>query len=90
MTMVDDQTPAPAEQADPPTPHLKGVFSLYHTPDGGIHIAYRPDPTELDEDPEDQHIQIPAMVVALAQQMQDGKMPNPLQMMKMFRNLKDD
>lgn len=88
MTTVDDQTQAPPEQA--PKPFLKGFFSLYHTPDGGIHISYRPVPTELDREPETQHIQIPAMVVALAQQMQDGKMPGPVQMMKMFRGLKDD
>jgi len=84
-TQVENQAP---EQAGP-VPFLRGKFALYHTPDGGIHIAYRPVPTELDREPEDQHIQIPAMVVALAQQMQDGKMPGPLQMVKMFRDLKD-
>lgn len=39
---------------------LRGTFSIYETPDGGYHVAYRPDDCD-----EDKHLQIPGMYVKL-------------------------
>lgn len=65
----------------PPVPYLKGAFALYNTPDGGIHVSYRPDGADADE-----HIQIPGIMMTLVREMNDtGKLPNPLQLMKMLR-----
>jgi len=91
MTAIDEQRQAPVEPAAP-VPYLKGRFALFRTPDGGIHIAYQPDPPE-DADPnevqETQHMEVPGMVVTMAEQMQGGQMPSPMQLMKMFRGLRD-
>jgi hypothetical protein len=59
-----------------PEPRLKGRFNVYETPDGGLHIAYQPDPVD-DQEQEIQHIEIPAKVIKLAQMINGGKM-NPL------------
>lgn len=64
-----------------PEPVMKGVFSLYETPDGGYHIAYT---NERGENPEEtHHHQIPGMVVKLAKQASEGGGPFGL-MGKMF------
>ena len=64
-----------------PVPFLKGVFAIYNTPDGGVHISYRPDGAETDE-----HIQVPGLVMNLVKEMQEtGKMPNPIAMFKLMR-----
>jgi len=91
MTAIyeERQTPGGPDAPTAPVPYLKGRFALFRTADGGIHIAYQPDPAEgVDENPETQHIEVPGMVVALAEQMQDGQMPSPMQLMKMFRGLR--
>lgn len=44
---------------------LTGTFSLYETPDGGYHIAYRPQDTE-----DDQHLEFPGAMVKMARRMQ--------------------
>lgn len=77
-----DDVPDVDQAPPPPTPFLKGLFSMYHTPDGGIHISYRPEGAE-----EDEHIQIPAPVVMLATQMEAGQRPSMRQMMKMMAGL---
>lgn len=44
---------------------LTGTFSLYETPDGGYHIAYRPK-----DDDADQHMEFPGHMVKMAKRMQ--------------------
>lgn len=44
---------------------LTGTFGLYETPDGGYHIAYRPQDAE-----EDQHLEFPGAMVKMARRMQ--------------------
>jgi hypothetical protein len=55
----------------------RGVYSLYVTPQGGLHLAFRNEGEE-----EDRHMPIPAAVVTLATQAQNGKGP-----MAMLRHL---
>jgi hypothetical protein len=64
--------------ANPVIPRLTGKFSLYDTPDGGIHIAYLPDGTE-----ETQHLELPGKAIQLAKMLDSGKM-NPLSLMRMM------
>lgn len=49
------------DQAAAPEPLSKGRYSIYETPDGGYHLAYRPDGAD-----EDGHMQIPAAIVRMA------------------------
>jgi hypothetical protein len=62
---------------DKPEPRVKGRFALFDTPDGGIVIAYRPDDSDKDE-----HIQFPGKVLRFAKAFQEGKLTNPMEMMK--------
>jgi hypothetical protein len=56
-----------------PEPFMKGKFSLYETPDGGYHIAYKED----GEDTETKHIEIPGYIAQMAKKMGNGNIPNP-------------
>lgn len=53
---------------EPPTPTSEGTYAIYNTPKGGIHIVYRPLKTE-----EDQHLEIPAMIVKMAEKVASGE-----------------
>lgn len=55
----------------------RGMYSLYVTPQGGLHLAFR-----HEGDGEDRHMPIPAAVVKLATQAQNGTGP-----MAMLRHL---
>ena len=66
----------------PATPFLKGVFSLYETPSGGYHLAYRPDGAD-----EDQHIDVPGWIISMARQAEGGGL-NPMAMLKGLRGAK--
>ena len=66
----------------PATPILKGVYSIYETPGGGYHVAYRVDGTE-----EDQHIEVPGWIVALAHQKSEGSL-TPMALFKGLRGAK--
>lgn len=69
------------ETAAGPQPYMKGIFSLYHTPDGGIHIAYRAEGTEQDE-----HMQVPGVFMRIIREAAEtGTMPNPLTLLRMLR-----
>jgi hypothetical protein len=57
---------------------MNGKFSLYETPEGGLHVAYVPDG---DQDDEPKHLEIPAMVVKMAKASAEGKL-SPLAMMR--------
>lgn len=59
----------PAEDGKPKLV-ARGVFSLYVTPAGGLHLAYRNEGED-----EDRHMPIPAAVVTLATQAQNGRGP---------------
>lgn len=48
----------------------KGIYSVYKTPDAGLHIAFRPDGTE-----EDQHLEIPAAMMKMLIAASEGKGP---------------
>lgn len=54
-------------------PIMRGRFSLYQTPDGGFHIAFR-----LEGEDEDRHQEIPGTLVKLARM--GGR--NPFDMLK--------
>jgi hypothetical protein len=69
-----------SETDSAPVPRLKGRFSLYDTPDGGMHIAYLPDGATDTE-----HFEIPGKVLKVAQLIQSGQMMNPAEIMKVFR-----
>jgi hypothetical protein len=49
---------------------LKGTFTVYATPDKGLHIAYRTEGAE-----EDGHMPIPAGVIRLAMAAASGRGP---------------
>jgi hypothetical protein len=48
----------------------KGIYSIYKTAEGGMHISYRPEGAE-----EDQHLPIPAPMVAMMTAAAEGKGP---------------
>lgn len=67
--------------ADTPSPFMEGRFSLFHTDEGGIHLCYRADGTDTDE-----HVPLPPILVQLAQNgMETGKLPSPMDLMRLFR-----
>jgi hypothetical protein len=49
---------------------VKGVYSIYKTEEGGMHIAYRPDGSE-----EDQHLPVPPAMMAMMLAASEGKGP---------------
>lgn len=53
---------------DAPIPDSQGTYAVYRTPRGAIHLVYRPQGAE-----EDQHIEVPAMAVALMDKAQRGE-----------------
>ena len=73
---------AAAVVSDAPTPRIKGKFSLYDLPDGGIHIAWLAN--GLDET-ETQHLEVPGQVLKIAKLASEGKL-NPMQLMKEMTN----
>lgn len=83
MTSQTD-TQAPAAVADPPTPFLKGIFSIFDLPDGGILIVYRPEGAENDE-----HIPIPAVLAQVLRGMRAGQAPSLSQMMRIMASLRE-
>lgn len=71
------------DTGDAPVPFLHGRFALYHTDDGGIHLAYRPEGQDTDE-----HEQIPGQLVGLIRSLKEGgKPPSPMAMMRMLTGL---
>ncbi len=48
----------------------RGAYSLYKTPDGGLHLAYRADGEE-----EDRHLPIPPAVMRMAEAAANGAGP---------------
>jgi hypothetical protein len=65
-------------------PRFTGRFSVYDTPDNGIHIAWIPDGVE---DSETQHIEIPGMIAGIMKRMASGEQINPAELMKMLPEL---
>jgi hypothetical protein len=68
-------------------PRITGKFSLYDTPDGGIHIAYQENPKSVDEDgtPVDEpvkHIELPGKAIRMAVMLENGA--NPAKLMRMM------
>jgi hypothetical protein len=59
-----------------PEPLMNGRFTLYATPNGGYHIAWRPDGTD-----ETQHIEVPQFIANMAKNAAEGKL-NPATMLK--------
>ena len=51
-----------------PIPDSQGTYAVYRTPKGAIHLVYRPIGIE-----EDQHIEIPAMIVNMAERAAAGE-----------------
>lgn len=64
-------------EPEKPEPRVKGRFALFDTPDGGVVIAYRADGSDKDD-----HIQFPGKVLRFAKAFQEGKLSNPIEMMK--------
>ena len=48
----------------------KGVYSIYKTDEGGMHISYRPEGSE-----EDAHMPVPAMMLQMMIAATEGKGP---------------
>ena len=70
-TEEPEQTFAQVWDACEPGSRLsKGLYSVYKTDDGGLHIAYRPDDAE-----EDSHMPIPAMMMSMLVAATEGKGP---------------
>ena len=63
--MVQD-TPGTPPAA--PVPDSQGTYAVYRTPKGAIHLVYRPQGVE-----EDQHLEIPAMIVSMAEKAAAGE-----------------
>lgn len=60
-----------SEEAAPPAapvPDSQGTYAVYRTPKGAIHLVYRPEGAE-----EDQHLEIPAMIVNMAEKAASGE-----------------
>jgi hypothetical protein len=63
----------------------EGRYRLYENPDGGIHVAYKPDNTE-----QVQHFEVPGFMLKMAQAASEGKL-SPMDMVKeMMRRRKND
>lgn len=62
-----------------PTPRFTGKFSVYDTANGGIHIAWLPDGIDSGET---QHIDLPGPIVQIIKSVGDGKMKNPMDIVK--------
>lgn len=60
-------------------PVMSGRFSLYQTPEGGVHIAYKAD----GDDTETRHVEIPGFIAKAAKAAAEGKL-NPIQMAKVM------
>jgi hypothetical protein len=65
-------TPAEMLEQTGPQPELlsRGKYSLYKAPDGGMHLAYRPEEAE-----EDLHLVVPAAMVRMAEAAAAGQGP---------------
>jgi hypothetical protein len=48
----------------------RGIYSIYKTGDGGMHISYRPEGMD-----EDQHMPVPAMMMQMMIAATEGKGP---------------
>ena len=51
-----------------PVPDSQGTYAVYRTPRGAIHLVYRPEGAE-----EGQHLEIPAMIVSMAEKAANGE-----------------
>lgn len=59
--------------SDAPVLVMHGEFSLYETPQGGLHLSYRPDSADADK-----HIDIPPAMLRIAKMMAEGKAKLPV------------
>jgi hypothetical protein len=64
-----------------PIPRQKGKYSLFDTPDGGLHIAYTVEGSE-----ETQHIEVPGRIINMAKMLENGNM-GPGQAFKMLKTM---
>jgi hypothetical protein len=48
-----------------PAPKMAGRFTLYDTPDGGLHIVYQADGSEKSE-----HLEVPGPIIRASQMLQ--------------------
>lgn len=77
---TEEPDPTIAEMWDahePGTRVSKGVYSIYKTEDGGMHISYRAEDAD-----EDGHLPVPAMMLQMMFAATEGK--GPLGRMKAF------
>ena len=58
------------DQIEPGSRMSRGVYSIYKTPEGGMHIAYRPEGTD-----EDCHMPVPPPMIAMMIAASEGKGP---------------
>lgn len=63
--MVQDTRDTPPAA---PVPDSQGTYAVYRTPRGAIHLVYRPEGVD-----EDQHLEIPAMIVNMAEKAAAGE-----------------
>ena len=64
--------------SNPLEPTMRGRYTMYDLPDGGLHIAYT-----VEEEPgsEPRHLEIPGMVVRMARAAAEGRL-NPVKAMR--------
>ena len=67
--------------SETPPESFSGTYTLYHKPDGGIHIAYL-----VDGDEETKHLDLPGALMQAARMAAENGM-NPLSLLKMVKNL---
>ena len=77
MMTSDDQAAEPEPGPGAPVLLSRGQYSIYQTPDEGLHLVYRPE-----EAAEDAHIPIPARLLKLAGAAAGGR--GPLAMLRAF------
>jgi hypothetical protein len=58
------------DHIEPGARMVRGVYSIYKTAEGGMHIAYRPEGTD-----EDQHRPVPPAMMAMMLAASEGKGP---------------
>jgi hypothetical protein len=68
-------------ETTPPVPRQVGRYSLFDTPDGGLHIAYTVEGEETT-----QHIEVPGKIIKMAQMMESGSM-SPMKAFSALRKM---
>jgi hypothetical protein len=64
-----------------PVPRQMGRYNLFDTPDGGIHISYTIEGSDIVE-----HIEVPGKLLKMAKMMEEGSM-SPMKAFSVLRQM---